>query len=455
MKILYVHYGEAWGGASRCLRDLIASLPSGYEPILDTSGDGLAAEFARVGAKVIIDHRIGQFQVGTAWYGLTHLHRFVPDLLGFIPSALSARSAIRRIKPDIVHLNSSALGPFALGARLAHVPLVWHIREPLMRGYLGFRRSLMRRFVRTAANSVVAISWYDRALLGRGNDENLTVVYDWLEEDDRHPIESRAALRARLGIPITAPVVTYLGGLSRIKGIETLVPAIEEVLKSRRDTCFIIAGCDEPPRSRLKTALVALLPGTSSLLPLAWLKDRCAPFSDAIRILGLVRDTTSLLNAADVLVFPSTMPHCGRPIVEANALGVPAIGSDFGEIREVIDDGATGYIVPPEQPKELAARIIELINDNALRVRMGEKARELVLNLYSRDRNRSELIRCYERVLRPSSTSPSSTRRGKGKRKESPNDEARMTNVRTSDFGLRTSVSTSTFSGRDDQGPLS
>ena len=58
------------------------------------------------------------------------------------------RRLIEEIAPDLVHLNSSTLAPAALGCARVGVPIVWHIREPLARGYLGIRRGLIRRFTR-------------------------------------------------------------------------------------------------------------------------------------------------------------------------------------------------------------------------------------------------------------------------------------------------------------------
>jgi glycosyltransferase involved in cell wall biosynthesis len=213
-------------------------------------------------------------------------------------------------------------------------------------------------------------------------------------------MESREAVRARLDISLDAPVVAYLGGTSRIKGVVTLLSAIEEVLQSRDDVRFLLVGCQTaPPRSRLRRVLMALLPLAGSTVNPSWFRRRSAHLSYAIRTTEVQHDTASLLNAADLLVFPSTVRHFGRPIVEAHVLGKPAVASDFGEAREVITDGVTGYLVPPKQPRPLAARILDLVNDPALRDRMGREAQRRTGQLFAREVNLARLISAYEIAL--------------------------------------------------------
>ena len=94
-----------------------------------------------------------------------------------------------------------------------------------------------------------------------------------------------------------------------------------------------------------------------------------------LHITGSVSDVTPLLPAADVLAAPSRNEGMGRVLVEAMALGLPAVGTRVGGIADVILHGECGLVVPPEDPVALAGALIELGHDVAWRAKLGDGAR--------------------------------------------------------------------------------
>src|SRR5207245_2798836 len=105
-----------------------------------------------------------------------------------------------------------------------------------------------------------------------------------------------------------------------------------------------------------------------------------SPARDRIRVVGYVhqRDLPSLYREFDVLAVPSlTTPtwieQFGRVAVEAMATGIPVVASDSGSLPEVIGDG--GLLVPPGDPRALAAALDRLAGDPAERARLGKAAR--------------------------------------------------------------------------------
>jgi glycosyltransferase involved in cell wall biosynthesis len=83
---------------------------------------------------------------------------------------------------------------------------------------------------------------------------------------------------------------------------------------------------------------------------------------------------TTHLAAADVLAVPSRNEGMGRVIVEAMALRIPVVATAVGGIPDVVTDGESGRLVPPEDAEALAAALVELGRDEALRDKLGEAA---------------------------------------------------------------------------------
>lgn len=95
-------------------------------------------------------------------------------------------------------------------------------------------------------------------------------------------------------------------------------------------------------------------------------------------LLGQRDDVTSWLSALDIFVLPSLWEGLPNSLLEAMAMGLPIVASSVDGICEVIEDGKTGLLVPPRDPKALSRRILELILDPAARARLGEAARKAI-----------------------------------------------------------------------------
>ncbi len=132
--------------------------------------------------------------------------------------------------------------------------------------------------------------------------------------------------------------------LSPEKGIDILL----EVAHKLPDVQFIIAG-DGPERENLEKKS-----------------------NSNVAFLGFVKDVPDLLSQADVLCVPSRSEGLGLSALEAMASGVPVVASRVGGLPEVILDGETGLLVPPEDPEALRVALKTLLDDPKLRKAMGE-----------------------------------------------------------------------------------
>jgi alpha-maltose-1-phosphate synthase len=106
-----------------------------------------------------------------------------------------------------------------------------------------------------------------------------------------------------------------------------------------------------------------------------------------------------LLNELDVLVCPSHVEPFGRCLIEAMACEKPVVATRVGGIPEVVDDGTTGILVPPNSPELLATAVASLLNDAELSVRMGQAGRARVENHFAADAHVAAVLEVYGEVL--------------------------------------------------------
>jgi glycosyltransferase involved in cell wall biosynthesis len=402
-RILYIHHAGGIGGAPLSLLYLIQYLDrSRYEPVVAVLRPGPAADLYRAeGVETHVVQGIDDFSHTTLeWYGGRDLWR-LPGKLMRIPGSISrTRALVERLHPDLVHLNSSTLAPSAIGAARAGVPVVWHIREPLARGYLGLRRAWIRRVVDHNADRVVAISGHDADQLIPS--PRIHVIHNFVHFDRFDRSLTGESIRREFDIPAEAPIIAMLGGISEPKGTLTLIRTLPALIEAVPGVRVLVAG---PPPHPLDE------PGVRGLVQRALGVDaypravaraiaELGPAARAALIFtGIRRDMPEILAASACLVFPSTVPHFARPVIEAAAMGVPSVASDLGGPRELIADGETGLLVPPRDPAALAAGIAALLSDPAHVRSFGEAAYRRARAMFDAGTNAAATVALYAEIL--------------------------------------------------------
>ncbi len=404
-RILYIHHGGAIGGAPISLLYLLRYLDrSRYEPLVAVLRPGPAADLYRAaGVEVYVETGIRDFSHTTLeWYGGRALWRLPGRLLSLWPSIRRTQALLHRLRPDLVHLNSSVLAPCAIACHREGVPLVWHIREPLAHGYFGLRRTWLRRTIDRCASRVVAISRYDAEQLLPS--ERVRVIYNFVDFSEFDRSLSGEAVRAEFAIPPQAPLVLMLGGVSPPKGTLTLLHALPRLVQAVPDVRVMVAGQPLPPASGGWRGLAKRLLGADAYERAVWRAVEALPEAAraALIFAGVRQDVPRLLAASQVLAFPSTVPHFARPIIEAAAMGVPAVASDLGGPRELIRHGETGLLVPPNDAQALAEALIHLLSDEAWARALGEAAYEQARRLFDAQTNAAATIALYDEILAPS-----------------------------------------------------
>ncbi len=175
--------------------------------------------------------------------------------------------------------------------------------------------------------------------------------------------EERAALRARLGLPIDGRIVIYAGRLLRGKGLDTLLGAFRDVARAQPSAHLVIAGDGAGQSLSVEAELRAAAQADG--------------LAGRVRFPGRVDAVADWLRASDVFAFPSLYEALGIALVEAAACGLPAVASRTGGIVDVVEDGRSGLLVPPGDQAALAAALARVVADHALSRGMGEAARAI------------------------------------------------------------------------------
>ena len=181
-------------------------------------------------------------------------------------------------------------------------------------------------------------------------------------------------------------VVLAAGRLSPEKGFGVLVEAAAAVCRKYPAAGVVLFG-DGVLRPELEARVAALGLTGRVVLP------------------GFRTDLDSLITAADVVVLPSFTEGLPNVALEASAAGVPVVATAVGGTPEVIADAETGFLVPPGNPGELAAKIVALLQNPALRSRMGEAGRRRMRDVFTFDAQAAAYMKLFDSVLALSPTS--------------------------------------------------
>ena len=158
-----------------------------------------------------------------------------------------------------------------------------------------------------------------------------------------------------LGIPSNAFVVGFCGRVRKVKGVEYLVQALRSVPAEHNVHILIAGEIASRPVRRMASS---------------------AEFCDRVHCIGFRQDATALMGACDAFAMPS-LKREGLPkaLIEAMSQSVPPIGSLAGGIPEIIEDGVSGFLVPPRDASAIAAKITELASNRDRAREIGRNAR--------------------------------------------------------------------------------
>ncbi len=207
-----------------------------------------------------------------------------------------------------------------------------------------------------------------------------------------HPMPQRLA-RQQIGVDDHDWMILFVGRIEPLKGVDTLIRAM--ALLAHECPTWV---------SRLSLAIIGGDPSTNENAEMERLKAMHAELNlgDLVVFLG-AKDQNKLqyyYNAAEALVMPSHYESFGMVALEAMACGTPVIASDVGGLSHLVRDGETGFHIPSGDHLALASTLARLLQDDALRSKLGEQATYWAQN-YSWGKIGDRILDVYRRAWQP------------------------------------------------------
>ncbi len=368
------------GGVERGVLDLAKGLIArGHRVSVVSSGGPLVERLTQLGA--------AHHQLPVHDKSLTRIGSCIPEVARLITTT----------NVDIVHARSRVPGWIGFAAAR-------RTQRPFVTTAHGFYRPHLASRVMVWGRYVIAPS----EALGRYLIEQFGLPKERLRviprgvDLDEFPFRPSAAPHHgswRIGL---------FGRLSRIKGHDVALEACAQLLRRGHDVTLCIAGdpsTPPPPASSLGMSPdgskhVGLHTPTSPLRSELDSLIKRLQLKDAVEWWGLQHDVATLLASVDLVVVPSRYPESfGRVVIEAQAVGRPVIASRMGALAELIEDGQTGLLVPPNDPRALADTCERFMRDGALRERCVQRARAQVQTRWHLDRMVEQTLAVYDDCL--------------------------------------------------------
>lgn len=305
--------------------------------------------------------------------------------------------AMRRLRPAVANVGTpkaGLLGGFA--AWLNRVPCRFYTLHGLrFETTTGIKRRLLiyaERLACSFAHRVLCVSRSVRekavaygltrpertVVLGSGSCNGVDVSRF---EATPKMMRCAAQLRRQLGIPLQAPVLLFVGRLTRDKGIPELTKAFSQLVVRFSELRLLLVGCFED----------------GDPLPLD--TRRFLETHPQVVFAGPVTDTAPYYATADILVQPSHREGLPTVVLEAQAAGIPVVGAAATGIIDVVADGKTGLLFPVGNVSALAEAIARLITDHGLANRLRLAGQEQVQTKFQQERIWEALHKEYLQVL--------------------------------------------------------
>ena len=393
MRILYVQPGHGTGGAKVSLYHLLHSTPESL-----ISQVAISAPADREYLRMLNGHveKVHQLWLPT-WikrprrgFPRKILHSLSMLRRGwYLTPTLRLAKLIRRECIDLVHTNSIATPIGALAARFAKIPHIWHVRERVgSDGYFALSPGdwFSARFIDKMSHAIICNSQYTAGFF-RSHGVQPEVIYNGIDLSRFMGSQGRGErLRAQLGLDIDCIVIAMVASIRSGVKEHDLFLQTAAILKEQHPECrFVVFGCSKDLDATSYTRMLRdLAAGLGLDGKMVWA--------------GFIEDVPAIMHSFDIMIHPTSMEGSGRVVMEAMAAGKPVIGVRSGGVQELIQDGFTGYLVPPQDPVAIQTAVQILIENPALHKSIGDKAMFYARENFSLCKTQAEILKTYIKV---------------------------------------------------------
>ena len=376
LRVLYVSASGCLGGAERSLLELIRALDrTRVQPLAAVPPAGPLAEDLRSAHAEVVAIPALRFR------RTMNPVQLAQTSCQWAAAVLTLIRALRRRQVDLVHANNTAAHLIAApAAAIAHLPCLWHVRDL-------HRLPLLQHLLAPFTQGVICVSRAvaQRVWLPRSSRLTVRVIPNGIDAEAWRRSARPGAVRRELHVSPDAPVVLMAAHMVPWKGHETFIRAVAQVRKEWPHVAAPIAGADLFGEHALYEGRLRQLTQELGL-------------QSNVHFLDHRADVASLMADCDLLVIPSEEEPFGRVALEAMAVGRAVVGTSAGGLKEVVQDGVTGLLVPPRDVAALSAGMRRLLSDAPLRRQMGEAGRARVQELFLMARHVEAVSELYGQI---------------------------------------------------------
>ena len=352
MRVVHVHRIRGIGGSERHLLTLLPAL----------AGSGLDVRFVGLDDPAW-DSRDFYDALRVPYERLPAPRDLDPRL------ASRLRRTLRRLDPDLVHthlVHADAYGAVAAARMPFALVSTKHNDDPFRTGPFRFVERLLTRRAARAVAITEALRRFAVERVGLPADKLTVVPYGldalpepWAEDP---PVE----------LPPGARVLLCVARLVPQKGVDVAVRALPAIRARHPHAVLVVLG-EGPQRAALQ--------------------------AEGTYVLGRVGDVAAWYRRAEVVVHPARWEGFGLALLEAMLAAKPVVASRVSSVPEIVLDGETGLLVPPDDPRALAGAVSSLLDDPARAAALGRAGYDRARREFSVARMTERTLRVYEEAL--------------------------------------------------------
>ena len=287
---------------------------------------------------------------------------------------------IRAENISLIHSNSTNAHIYGcLAGLIAGVPTIWHVRDYVSLGILG---TLLEHF----STKIACVSKCVNGQKPFRYSKKAEVIYNGIDFAEWSP-NSQVDLWNKLGLDQDVLLIAQIGQLGPWKRHRDFILTAERVVQRFKRVHFLIVGSD------LFGENIQYIKELKQLI----LNKKMQPFFTFVKHHERVID---IMSRIDVLFHPAVHEAFGRVIVEAMALKKPVIAINSCGPQEIIDTNRTGYLVDPGDVDAMSRKLLMLLEDKALRNKLGEAGRKYVKSHFGLHRHVDRMETLFELALK-------------------------------------------------------
>jgi len=389
------------GGSPRCLLQLIKYLDRRkFQPfVLFYQENHLMSEFKKFCPVFVMDRSKGfvikrdlphlyQFAIKfkPLFYFLMFFQKLFNFVVYYIPGLFQISSLLKKLKIDIVNINNGPMmTDWLIVCKLLKIKCVSHFRGTPEVNFI--KRKIMPFYDRIIAISQAVI---ENAKKQKICTKNFVLIHngidlkEFIKKNKKDPI----CIRKEFQQDVQKPLIGLINHIRPWKGQHVAVEAMNIIKNKYPDLKCILVGT------------VSNLEGDRNYF--YYLKELISKYnlSNNIIFTGYREDVADIISAMDILLHTSLgMEGLPRIILEIMSLSKCIIASSIGPNSEIIEDGKTGFLVPPNDPEALAEKIDYLLSHPEVAQKMGKEARKRVERLFDISLNIKKTEHLYNQLL--------------------------------------------------------